>query len=128
MAHPIHLKYTKEHEWAKLDGNTLTVGITDHAQRALGDVVYVDLPKVGRILKKGETFGVVESIKAVSDLYSPAAGKITEVNGALPDDPARVNKDPYQSGWMVKLELADADSVSDLLDSDSYTKYVETIG
>lgn len=127
MRFPENLKYTKEHEWAKIDGKVVTVGITDHAQKALGDVVYVELPKVGRELKVGETFGVVESIKAVSDLYSPLAGKVVEVNQSLVDDPAQINQDPHGSSWMIKLEIQDQNAVSGLMDSVSYTKYVETI-
>jgi glycine cleavage system H protein len=123
---PADLKYTKDHEWAKVDGKNVTIGITDHAQSALGDVVYVELPAVGRALKKGETFGVVESIKAVSDLYSPASGKVVEVNSALPDEPAQLNRDPYSS-WMVKIELTDPSSISDLMDAASYQKFVVSL-
>jgi glycine cleavage system H protein len=124
MRFPSNLKYTKDHEWAKVEGNRVTVGITDHAQSALGDVVFVELPAVGRVLKKGETFGVVESIKAVSDLYSPVAGKVVEVNSKLPDDPATVNRAPHTDAWIVKLEVTDPSALSDLLDSATYEKYV----
>jgi len=127
MRFPENLKYTKDHEWAKLDGKTVTVGITDHAQSALGDVVYVELPAVGRTLKPGETFGVVESIKAVSDLYAPLAGKVVEANSALTDDPAQINKDPHGSAWMIKLELADPTSVNELMTAAAYSKYVESL-
>ncbi len=126
MRFPAELKYTKDHEWAKVEGKTVTVGITDHAQSALGDVVFVELPPVGRMLKKGETFGVVESIKAVSDLYAPVAGKVLESNSALPNEPSKVNQDAYGS-WMVKIELADPASTSDLMDAGSYQKYVESL-
>ena len=127
MRFPNDLKYTKDHEWARVEGKTITVGITDHAQSALGDVVFVDLPKVGRVLKKGETFGVVESIKAVSDLYAPVSGKVLEVNPALTDDPSAINKDPHKSAWLVKIELTDPASAGDLMDSAAYSKFVEAL-
>jgi glycine cleavage system H protein len=127
MRFPENLKYTKDHEWAKIDGRTVTVGITDHAQKELGDVVYIELPTVGRALKKGETFGVVESIKAVSDLYSPVAGKVLEVNKPLTDEPARVNQEPHSGAWLVKIELAEAAAPEDLMDAAAYSKYVETL-
>lgn len=128
MRFPNDLKYTKDHEWARIEGSILTTGITDHAQSALGDVVYVELPTVGRVLKRGETFGVVESIKAVSDLYSPVSGKVKEVNSALPDDPAKMNKDPYQAGWILKMEITDPSSMADLMDNLAYEKYVASLG
>ncbi len=127
MRFPESLKYTKDHEWAKLNGNIITIGITDHAQSALGDVVYVELPAVGRTLKAGETFGVVESIKAVSDLYAPVSGKVVEVNSSLPENPAVINQDPHQGAWMIKLELTDTHSADHLMDSGSYSKYVESL-
>lgn len=123
MSNPTHLKYTKDHEWAQTEGNTVTVGITDHAQSALGDIVYCELPAVGRELKAGDTFGVVESIKAVSDLYSPVSGKVTAVNSTLTDEPSQLNSKPYAS-WMIKVELSDGAS-HDLMDAAAYTKYVE---
>lgn len=125
MNFPKELKYTKDHEWAKIDGKIATIGITDHAQSALGDVVFVELPKAGRVLKKGETFGVVESIKAVSDLYSPLDGKVVEVNSALPDDPSAVNKDPYGAAWMVKIEVGAPPA--DLMDSAAYSSLVASL-
>jgi len=127
MNYPTQLKYTKEHEWALIEGNTVIIGITDHAQRALGDVVFVDLPSSGRVLKKGETFGVVESIKAVSDLYSPVAGKVIESNSKLSDDPALVNRDPYSGAWMLRIELTDPVSPQDLMDADAYQRYVDSL-
>jgi glycine cleavage system H protein len=127
MKFPAELKYTKDHEWAKASGSTVTIGITDHAQSALGDIVFVELPKIGRILKVGETFGVVESIKAVSDLYSPLAGKVTEVNSSLGDDPSRINKDPYSDAWLVKIEVSDTSAINGLMDVVTYTKLVETL-
>ncbi|MFZ9595004.1 MAG: glycine cleavage system protein GcvH [Bdellovibrionia bacterium] len=124
MRFPENLKYTKDHEWAKLEGSQMTVGITDHAQSALGDVVYVELPPVGKELKKGEPFGVVESIKAVSDLYAPVSGKVVQTNQALLDDPAQINSDPYEAAWMVKLEVTDPSATSELMDSQRYTQFV----
>jgi glycine cleavage system H protein len=123
MKFPDSLKYTKDHEWAKVDGKKVTIGITDHAQHSLGDVVFVELPAVGRVLKKGETFGVVESIKAVSDLYSPVSGKVAEVNSALTDDPSMINKDPHGSAWLIQIEATEVGS--DLMDAAAYSKYVE---
>lgn len=127
MKAPADLKYTKDHEWAKISGNTVVVGITDHAQSALGDVVFVDLPAVGKSLNKGETFGVVESIKAVSDLYSPVSGKVLEVNSALPGSPSDVNQDPYGKAWMVKLEVTDTAALSELMTAETYSKFVESL-
>ncbi len=126
MRFPENLKYTKDHEWARIDGKTVTVGITDHAQRELGDVVYVEVPAAGRTLKKGETFGVVESIKAVSDLYSPVDGKVIESNNALKDSPADINQDPHGKAWLVKIELTGA-APADLMDAAAYSKYVDTL-
>ena len=127
MKFPAELKYTKEHEWTRTEGKVVTIGVTDHAQSALGDVVFVDLPKVGRELKAGETFGVVESIKAVSDLYSPIAGKVIEVNSALADEPSQVNRDPYGSAWMIKIEVADPAALGTLMDAGAYQKYVASL-
>lgn len=127
MRFPENLKYTKDHEWVKVDGKNATVGITHHAQSALGDIVFVELPQVGRVLKSHETFGVVESIKAVSDLYSPIAGKVIETNPAVVSDPALINRDPHAQAWLIKMEIADMASLSDLLDAGAYAGYVETI-
>jgi glycine cleavage system H protein len=127
MRFPENLKYTKDHEWAKVDGSTVTIGITDHAQKSLGDVVFVELPAVGRVLKKGETFGVVESIKAVSDLYSPVAGKVVESHQALADDPAEINRDPHGKAWMVKIQVDAGNTPSDLMTAADYEKYVSTL-
>jgi glycine cleavage system H protein len=127
MHYPDHLKYTKEHEWAKIEGNRVTIGITDHAQRALGDIVYVELPAVGRTLKTGETFGVVESIKAVSDLYSPVQGKVVEINQHLSDNPAQINQDPHGAAWMITLEMTDVASAQNLMSSADYSKYVNSL-
>ena len=128
MRFPSELKYTKDHEWALIQGKTVTIGITDHAQSALGDIVFVDLPKPGRNLKKGETFGVVESIKAVSDLYAPVTGTVLEIHSALSNDPSLVNKDPHVKAWMLKIEVTDPASLQDLMDAEAYSKYVETLG
>lgn len=127
MRFPNNLKYTKDHEWAKVEGNQVTVGITDHAQSSLGDIVFVELPKVGRELKAGETFGVVESIKAVSDLYSPVAGKIVAVNDSVVAEPSTLNRDPQSAAWLVKMELKDISSVSTLMDSEKYSSFVESL-
>ena len=127
MQFPKELKYTKDHEWAKILGNTVVVGITEHAQSALGDIVFVDLPKPGRELKKGEVFGVVESIKAVSELYAPVAGKVLEVNSELANEPAKMNQDPHGDGWILKMECNDDASKSGLLSSDDYQKLVEAL-
>lgn len=127
MSFPADLKYTKDHEWTKIEGNTVTVGITDHAQSSLGDVVFCELPAVGRVLKAGETFGVVESIKAVSDLYAPVAGKVLAANQVVVDDPSRLNKEPHSGAWMIKLEVTDPSSLKDLMDAAAYTKYVASL-
>lgn len=127
MNFPTQLKYSKEHEWALIEGQKVTIGITEHAQNALGDVVYTELPAVGRTLKKGEAFGVVESIKAVSDLYSPVSGKVVEVNSNLPDDPSLINRDPYSGAWMIRIELTDPASAEDLMDASAYQKYVDSL-
>lgn len=124
---PADLKYSRDHEWARIEGARVTVGVTDHAQNALGDVVFVELPAVGRTLKKGETFGVIESIKAVSDLYSPVTGRVTEVHSGLPDDPALVNRDPHSGGWLIRMEMTDPASASELMDAAAYEKYVASL-
>lgn len=128
MRFPEDLKYTKDHEWTKIHGKIATVGITEHAQHALGDVVFVELPKVGRVLKPHETFGVVESIKAVSDLYSPLGGKVLEVNSSLTDDPSLVNRDPQGEAWMIKLELPEeTQGGPNLMDARSYEALVASL-
>jgi glycine cleavage system H protein len=127
MRFPENLKYSKDHEWAKVEGSQITVGITDHAQSALGDIVFVELPKIGRVLKVGETFGVVESIKAVSDLYSPIAGKIVAINDAAIAEPSLLNRDPHAGAWLVKIELADPAGLAALMDAGKYSAFVETL-
>lgn len=124
---PAQLKYTKDHEWAHIEGKMATIGITHHAQDALGEVVFVELPSKGKTLKRGDTFGVVESIKAVSDLYSPLGGKVVEVNTALTDDPSLVNQDPYNKAWMIKLEMQDSGDAQSMLSSTDYKKLVESL-
>ena len=122
---PADLKYAKSHEWLKVEADgTATVGITDYAQSSLGDITFVQLPKVGAALKAGETFGVVESVKAASDLYLPVAGTITAVNKTLDSAPETVNQAPYEGGWMLKLKLADASAVAGLLDAAAYEKLI----
>jgi glycine cleavage system H protein len=123
---PDNLRYTESHEWVLDNGDgTVTIGITDHAQEALGDVVFVELPEVGRELDTGEEFGVIESVKAASDLYAPLSGEIVEVNKSLEDAPETVNESPYEDGWILKLKLADAKALDDLLDADAYASIAE---
>ena len=124
MAYPTDVKYTKDHEWVKIDGGSAKVGITDYAQKQLGDVVYLELPKVGRALKKGEVFGTIESVKAVSELYSPVDGEVTEVNAALVQNPETVNKDPHGS-WMIAVKVSDPGEASDLFDAAKYTEFTK---
>jgi glycine cleavage system H protein len=119
------LLYTKEDEWVKVEGDEGTVGITDYAQDALSDIVYVELPDVGDSVEAGETFGVVESVKAASDLYSPVSGEVTAANEAILDAPEILNDDPYGAGWMVKIKLSDTSQLEGLMDSDAYTTYCE---
>jgi len=119
---PAELKYTKDHEWVKIEGNTATVGITDFAQGELGDIVYVDISSVGQTVGEGDVFGTVEAVKTVSDLYMPVAGKVLEVNPALDASPEKVNEDPYGEGWMIKIEVSG--SASDLLSADQYKELI----
>ncbi|RKN82085.1 glycine cleavage system protein GcvH [Paenibacillus ginsengarvi] len=122
---PDQLKYSEEHEWARLEGNRVTIGITDFAQNELGDIVFVELPKVGDTLEFGEPFGSVESVKTVSELYAPVSGKVVEVNGGLEDAPEHVNKAPYGEGWMVVVELNDVSELDNLWSAE---RYKETYG
>ena len=119
--YPADLKYTKDHEWLRLDGEVARVGITEYAQKQLGDVVFLDLPEVGRALKKGEVFGTIESVKAVSELYSPVSGEVTAVNTTLSERPEAVNSDPHGS-WMVALKVSDPAEQQELLDAGAYTE------
>ncbi|MBI5047878.1 MAG: glycine cleavage system protein GcvH [Deltaproteobacteria bacterium] len=125
MEFPKDLRYTKEHEWVRVEGNIATVGITDYAQDSLGDVVYLELPGDGAAVTKDETFGVVESVKAVSDLYSPISGAVIEINDALVDSPEVINDDPYGDAWMLKVEMNTPVELKELLTADEYKKYVE---
>ena len=117
---PGDLRYTKDHEWVRVDGDTATIGVTDFAAGQLGDVVFVDLPAAGKTVEQFATFGVVESVKAVSDLYAPVSGEVTEVNGELSANPELVNSDPFGAGWMIKVRLGDAAQVGELLDAAGY--------
>ena len=122
---PDDLKYTKEHEWISLDGNVVTIGVTDYAQEQLGDIVYVEFPKEGELVNNGETFGVLESVKAVSDTYSPVTGKIVEVNEPLADTPETVNEDCYGEGWLIKVELDSTTEMDAFMDAEAYKAFVE---
>lgn len=126
--HPVDRKYAKSHEWIKVEGNKALVGITSFAQEHLGDVVFVELPAVGRKLAKGEAFGVVESVKSVSDIYSPAAGTVTRVNDRLNGEPGLVNADAMGDGWIMEIDLANAADLNDLLDAAAYEKHIEEEG
>ena len=128
MSVPRNLKYSKTHEWVHVNGEIATVGITDHAQAELGDVVYVELPEVGRILAEDEVFGTVESVKALSDLYSPVSGEVVEVNTALPDATEMVNDDAFGSGWMVRIRMSNTTELEELLDAADYDQLVEAGG
>ena len=125
MSLPNDLKYSEDHEWVKVDGNTVTLGITDFAQGELGDIVFVELPEEGDEMVKGESFGSVESVKTVSELYAPLNGTVTEVNEELEDSPELVNESPYEEAWMVKLEVADTSQLDELLDADAYQKVID---
>jgi glycine cleavage system H protein len=127
MPYPTDFKYTKEHEWIKSDGKTATIGITSHAQDSLGDIVFVELPKTGTELVAGKTFGTVESVKAVSDLYAPASGTVTEVNGELATAPEKINKDAH-AAWMIKIGLKDPGELKSLLSAADYEKFVAEEG
>jgi glycine cleavage system H protein len=121
------LRFTKDHEWIRLEGDVATVGITDHAQNALGDVVFVDLPEAGREVTEGEAIAVVESVKAASDVYAPVAGRVVEANAALAENPALVNSAPTGEGWFFKLEGVDAATVAALMDEAAYAAFLETV-
>ena len=124
MEFPEGLKYSKEHEWVLVEGNTATIGITEYAQEELGDIVYVELPEVGEKIVKDDPFAAVESVKAVSDVYAPVSGTVLEINDVLPDNPETINDDPYGDGWMIRVELSDKDDLKDLMDEDEYGEYV----
>lgn len=124
MNFPDGLKYTEDHEWVKVDGNIGLIGITDHAQSELGDVVFVDIEEDLESVEKGEDFGTIEAVKTVADLYSPVTGKVLEVNTSINDDPEIVNQDPYGKGWMIKVEIEDLSDLDELMDVDSYKDHV----
>ena len=123
--YPESYRYTKEHEWVSVDGDTATVGITFHAQKELGDIVYVDLPRAGTKVESGKSFGSVESVKAVSDIFAPVSGEVVEINGDLADGPEKLNEDPHGAAWLVKVKLSDMGEVETLLSRDDYMKYIE---
>jgi glycine cleavage system H protein len=122
VAQPADLLYSKEHEWVKLDGDSATIGITDYAQNALGDIVYVELPRAGASIAQFSNIGVIESVKAVSDLFTPISGEVVEVNAALEGDPAAVNREPYGAGWLLKIRLSNRDEAASLLSPEAYDK------
>ncbi len=126
MEFPEELKYTEEHEWVLVEDNEMAlIGISDFAQDSLGDIVFVELPEVGTVLEDGKPFGVVESVKAVSDIYAPISGEVIEVNEELVDAPETINTSPYEDGWMIKVRIADAAQLKDLMDADAYQAFVE---
>ena len=126
MGVPSDLKYSTSHEWVRVSGDTATLGITDHAQEELGDIVYLDLPEVGRIISKESIFGAVESVKAVSDLYSPVSGEVVEANTVIGDATETVNQDPFGDGWMVKIRMSDTSELADLMTAEEYDHLIES--
>jgi len=125
MSVPTDLKYTKDHEWVRIEGDTATFGVSDHAQEALGDIVFVELPDMGRSVDAGEAYGVVESVKAVSDVYAPVAGEVIEINEALEGEPDLVNSDPYGTGWIIKVKISDNNSSAELMNPEEYTEFLD---
>src|SRR5580704_6327587 len=123
--YPEEVRYTKEHEWVKPEGGIGTIGITDHAQNELGDIVYVDLPKIGTKLERGKTLGSVESVKAVSDIYSPVSGEVTEINESLATAPESLNTDPHGAAWLVKVKMSAPDEIKQLLSAPDYQSYIQ---
>ena len=121
---PTELKYTNDHEWAKVDGDMVTVGITDYAQGELGGVVFVEMPESGAEVNKNDTFGTIEAVKAVADLFSPISGQVVELNEALEDAPETINKDPYGKGWIIKVKMSNASEINDLMDAAAYEKHI----
>ncbi len=128
MPYPANFRYTKEHEWIDVKGDVATVGITDYAQHELGDVVFVELPKVGAKVEKGKSFGTVESVKAVSEIYAPASGEVVEANGDLQNSPEKINTDPHGAAWLIKIRLAKPAEISGLMDAAAYEAYVADKG
>lgn len=124
MNFPSDLKYSKEHEWVRVEGNIATIGITDFAQKELGDIVYVDINTIGDTVAKDAVFGTVEAVKTVSDLFMPISGKVIEMNKGLDSQPENVNKDPYESGWMVKAEMSNVAELAELMDAETYKKHI----
>jgi glycine cleavage system H protein len=124
MDYPEELRYTEEHEWVLVEDEFVTIGISEFAQEQLGDIVFVELPEVGDNVEMGKSLGVVESVKAVSDVYSPVSGEVVEINEELPDDPELLNTSPYEDGWMVKIKLSDPDELDDLMDAQSYEEFL----
>ena len=124
MNYPADFRYTKEHEWVHVEGNIATIGITDHAQHELGDIVYVDLPKVGANAEAGKTFGSVESVKAVSDIYAPVSGEIVEINEGLSSAPESLNSDPHGAAWLIKVRMTTQDEIKQLMTTAQYQEYV----
>ena len=122
---PEELKYTDEHEWAKVEDELVVIGITDYAQDALGEIVYIELPSEGDEITKGDSFGGVESTKSVSDLYAPVSGEVVEVNESLLDSPETINEDPYGDGWLIKVRIHDSDEYEELMDSEQYSEFIE---
>ncbi|MHC4249947.1 MAG: glycine cleavage system protein GcvH [Planctomycetota bacterium] len=125
---PAELRYSKDHEWVRVEGGAATIGITDHAQSALGDIVFVEMPEVGKSFSAGETFGVIESVKAASDCFMPVSGKIAAVNESLADSPQNVNSDPYGEGWLIKVDLSDTAEVDGLMDAAAYEALLKEEG
>jgi glycine cleavage system H protein len=122
--YPANFRYTKDHEWIKVDGPIGTIGITDYAQHELGDVVFVEMPKVGAEIKAGQSFGTIESVKAVSEIFSPVSGKVTEINPLLADAPEKINQDPHGAAWLIKVQLADPNEAQSLMDTAAYETYI----
>ena len=121
---PATLKYTKDHEWIRIEGESGVIGITEYAQGELGDIVFVELPAVGSTLTQGKSFGTIEAVKAVSDLFAPVSGEVLEVNKTVQDTPEIINKEPYEAGWMIKVKMTRKDETSGLLEADAYTKLI----
>jgi glycine cleavage system H protein len=128
MSYPKNYRYTKEHEWVNVESNLATIGITDYAQHELGDVVFVELPKPGAKIETGKSFGTVESVKAVSEIYAPASGEVIEVNAALKDSPEKINSDPHGDAWLIKVRLTNAADLNGLMDAPAYEAYIATKG
>ena len=125
MNTPNDIKYTKEHEWVSLDGETATIGITDYAQSQLGDIVFVEFPDINSEINQNETFGVIEAVKTVADLFAPVSGEIIEVNSSLEDSPNFINSDPYGSGWIIKVKINDSNEYNGLMSSEDYEEHIQ---